>query len=76
MFFELKEFNLGRVSSGLVSSPGPFTNVLGSSLPLSPNASGSSSASNRWIGWIGGMLSSGAKELMEGFPLRINISFI
>src|SRR5277367_114101 len=76
MFFELKEFNLGRVSSVQASSSGSLNNILGPSLPLSPNASGSSSASNRWVGWIGSMLSSGAKELMEGFPLRINISFI
>jgi len=75
MYFELKEFNHGRLTSSQISSASSAAN-LGSSLPLSPVASGSSARPTRWIGWISGLLSSGAREMMEGFRFRINISFI
>ena len=62
----VRNYNVGR-------DPSAFS-LFSSSFKNSSFSVPSVSVSNCWIGWMGDLLSSGSRHILEGFRLHINAS--
>ena len=63
----VRDYNVGR-------DPSAFSLFSSSSFSSSSFSVPSVPVSNCWIGWIGDLLSSGSRRILEGFRLHINAS--
>src|SRR5271156_4761888 len=73
----VRNFNEGIVPSSPPLRPGSNSSRGSVSLPrdIVSRAPPSLTCPDNWVRWIGSYLSSGSKHILEGFRLRINVSF-